>query len=127
MSDPGPGQRLDKWLWHARFFKSRTLAAKQCEVGRVRVNRVPAKKPSVTVRPGDLLTFPQGNTIRVIKVLALGDRRGPATEAQALYEDQTPPPAPTEIKQRNPARPRGEGRPTKRDRRALEKLLDRDD
>lgn len=127
MSEPEITQRLDKWLWHARFFKSRTLAAKQCEIGRVRVNRVPVKKPSATVRPGDLLTFPQGNTIRVVKVLALGDRRGPASEAQTLYEDQTPPPQPNEIRPPAPARPRGEGRPTKRDRRALERLLDRED
>lgn len=115
-------QRLDKWLWHARFFKSRTLAAKLCDGGNVRVNRQPVAKAAATVRPGDLLTFPQGNTIRVVKVLALAERRGPAPEAQALYEDQTPPPEPRDPSA--PSRPRGMGRPTKRDRRALEKLLD---
>lgn len=118
-------QRLDKWLWHARFFRSRTLAAKLCEAGKVRVNRQPVSKPSAGVRPGDLLTFPQGNTIRVVKVLALGDRRGPAPEAQALYEDQTPAPEPRD--DAVALRSRGTGRPTKRDRRALERLLDGDD
>jgi ribosome-associated heat shock protein Hsp15 len=117
-------QRIDKWLWHARFFKSRTLAAKLCEAGRVRVNRQPVSKPSAAVRAGDLLTFPQGDTIRVIKVLGLGERRGPAPEAQALYEDQTPPPGPRD--EAVALRLRGTGRPTKRDRRALERLLDGD-
>jgi ribosome-associated heat shock protein Hsp15 len=116
---------LDKWLWHARFFKSRTLAAKLCDGGHVRVNRQAVTKASAMVRPGDLLTFPQGNTIRVVKVLALSERRGPAPEAQALYEDQTPPPGSRD--EAVPARPRGAGRPTKRDRRALEKLLDGDE
>ena len=83
------GLRLDKWLWQARFFKTRPLAAELAEKGRIRINRVPVNKPHYRLRPGDVLTFPQGRTIRVVRVLALGTRRGPASEAQTLYEDLT--------------------------------------
>ncbi len=85
--EPEDGLRLDKWLWQARFFKTRPLAAQLASKGRIRINRVPVKKPHYRLRPGDVLTFPQGHTIRVVRVLALGTRRGPASEAQMLYED----------------------------------------
>ena len=81
------GLRLDKWLWQARFFKTRGLSAELVSKGRVRVNGQPVSKPGRAVRPGDVLTFPQGNAVRVIRILALGERRGPAAEAQALYHD----------------------------------------
>lgn len=81
------GLRLDKWLWQARFFKTRALAAELAARRRIRINRVVVTKAHYRVRPGDVLTFPQGRTIRVVRVLALGARRGPASEAQALYED----------------------------------------
>ena len=84
-------QRLDKWLWFARFFKSRTLAAKLCAEERIRVNRVLIAKAHQPVRVGDVLTFPQGRQIRVVRVLATGTRRGPAEEARTLYEDLDPP------------------------------------
>lgn len=80
-----PGIRLDKWLWHARFFKTRSLAQKQAGSGRMRVNGARIEKPATTVRPGDVLTFAQGNEIRVVRILAIGLRRGPASEAQTLY------------------------------------------
>jgi ribosome-associated heat shock protein Hsp15 len=79
--------RLDKWLWHARFFKSRGLASDEIESGHVRINGQKTKKPGHVLRAGDVLTFPQGEAIRLIRVIALGQRRGPATEAQALYVD----------------------------------------
>jgi ribosome-associated heat shock protein Hsp15 len=79
--------RLDKWLWQARFFKTRALASKLCMSGRVRVDGVVVKKAHYGVRPGLVLTFPQARKIRVIRVLALGDRRGPASEAAMLYEE----------------------------------------
>lgn len=85
----GDGLRLDKWLWQARFFKTRPIAARLAEKGRIRINRMAVTKPHYRLRPGDVLTFPQGSTIRVVRVLALGTRRGPASEAQALYEDLT--------------------------------------
>ena len=82
--------RLDKFLFQARFVKSRALASKLCEEGRVRVDGVPVAKAHYPVRPGDVLTFPQGRAIRVVKVLALPSRRGPAPEARALYEELFP-------------------------------------
>ena len=84
------GQRLDKWLWSARFFKSRTGAAALCAAGKIRMSGRVISKAHVTVRVGDVLTFPLGRHIRVVKVLALAARRGPATEARTLYEDLNP-------------------------------------
>ena len=81
---------MDKYLWFARFFKTRSLATKRANGGRIRINGNKIKKSSDTVRIGDILTFAQGNEIRVIRVLNLGTRRGPAQEAQSLYEDITP-------------------------------------
>ena len=86
-ADLSEGLRLDKWLWQARFFKTRTLAATVANKGKVRINRMLVTKPHYKVRPGDVLTFAQGREIRVVRVLALGERRGPATEARTLYED----------------------------------------
>lgn len=86
-----PGLRIDKWLWHARFFRTRRLAAEVVAAGRVRVNGVHATRASRLVGPGDTLTFPQGRRIRVIRVLAVGARRGPASEAALLFEDLDPP------------------------------------
>lgn len=81
--------RLDKWLWHARFFKSRSQAASFCTEGRLRLNRRHIDRASAAVRVGDVLTFPLGNAIRVVRVLALGARRGPPAEARTLYSDMT--------------------------------------
>lgn len=86
------GLRLDKWLWQARFAKTRGLAARLCESKAIRCGGTPVAKAHHLVRPGDVLTFPQGRHIRVIKVVALGTRRGPAPEARTLYEDLDPPP-----------------------------------
>jgi ribosome-associated heat shock protein Hsp15 len=108
--------RLDKWLWHARFFKTRTLAAKVVSGGHVRVNANKVSKPSTAVLAGTVLTFPQGNQIRVIKIVELGTRRGPASEAQTLYEDLSPP----EEKIPQEQSQRGGVRPTKKDRRSLD-------
>ncbi|MBO88800.1 MAG: hypothetical protein CMP14_04715 [Rickettsiales bacterium] len=83
--------RIDKWLWYARFFKSRNLSAKLAASGRLRVNRKVVYRSKHTVQPGDILTFPKGKHIRVIEVVALGERRGPAAEAQMLYRDLSPP------------------------------------
>jgi len=116
--------RVDKWLWFARFFKSRTLAAKVCSGGRVRLNGQPIAKPHHVVRVGDILTFPQARDIRVVRIVALGLRRGPASEAYALYEDLEPPVCrpPTPDAAPPGVRDRGAGRPTKADRRAIERL-----
>lgn len=87
-----PRLRLDKWLWQARFFKSRTLAALVVEEGHVRVNGTPVSRPSREVGPGDTLTFPQGNRIRLIRITGTGVRRGPASEATTLFLDLDAPP-----------------------------------
>ncbi|MFD0908295.1 RNA-binding S4 domain-containing protein [Ruegeria arenilitoris] len=116
MADAPAKLRIDKWLWHARFFKTRSLAAKQVSGGHVRINGDRAQKPAQTVGPGDVLTFAQGCVIRVVQVEILGARRGPATEARTLYTDLT------EEKDNPPQNPgfEGKGRPTKKDRRALD-------
>jgi ribosome-associated heat shock protein Hsp15 len=114
--------RLDKWLWAARFFKSRTLAAAACDGGKVDVNEQ-AARPSRAVRSGDLVrvTLPRGK--RIVRVAALSDRRGPGAQAALLYEDLTPPPPPRETRVLPPViRPRGLGRPTKRERRLIDRL-----
>jgi len=84
-------------LWQARFFKSRGLAAELVDRGHCRVNGQKIKKPGHGILSGDVLTFPQGDTVRVIRVLALGERRGPASEAQELYADLAPPAAPSPL------------------------------
>src|SRR5210317_26395 len=78
--------RLDKWLWHARFFKTRTLPSKVVSGGHVRVNANKVSKPGTTVVADAVQNFPQRNHIRVIKLVKLGIRRGPASEAQTLYD-----------------------------------------
>ncbi len=80
-------RRIDQWLWYARFFKSRTSAAKFCLAGRLRINRVPIAKASHAVKEGDVLTFFAGGRVRVVRVRALGSRRGPAGEARELYQE----------------------------------------
>lgn len=117
--------RVDKWLWHARFFKSRSLAGEA--VNSLRVNGEPADKPSLNVRPGDVLTFAKDKFIRVIQIDAIGTRRGPATEAQALYTDLDPPqPKPRDATPEQANREAGAGRPTKRERREIDALRNRD-
>ncbi len=124
--------RLDKWLWYARFFKSRSIATRALAGGGVRVNRQLIAKPHATVKVDDVVTFPLGRHIRVIQVLALGTRRGPAPEARTLYEDLSPPAAraspasaTADSTPRGPApREPGAGRPTKAQRRALDRLRD---
>jgi ribosome-associated heat shock protein Hsp15 len=80
-------QRLDKWLWHARFVKSRSLAAKLIEEGWIRVNRQRVIKAATCVRCGDILTATLYGRVRVIEILAIGHRRGPPSEAQTLYSE----------------------------------------
>ena len=112
--------RIDKWLWHARFFKTRSLAAAVVQAGKVRINGEVTSKRSSTVTPGDVLTFAKEDDVRVIRVEATGDRRGPAAEAQTLYTDLAPPvPRKRDEVAENPAF-EGKGRPTKRDRRQLD-------
>ena len=85
--EPRPNLRLDKWLWQARFYKTRTLAAEMVARGKVRVNARIVKKPAHAIGPGDTLTLVQGRDIRVVRVTGIPERRGPADEARACYDD----------------------------------------
>lgn len=87
--------RLDLWLFHARFCKTRALATAAIERGRFRINGQVTAKPHRLVRPGDVLTFVLAGQVRVVRVLAPGTRRGPAPEARGLYDDLDPPAAST--------------------------------
>jgi ribosome-associated heat shock protein Hsp15 len=93
-------RRLDQWLWFARFVKSRSLAARLCFAGAVEVNGVAVKKANHMVRVGDAIAVPQGALRRTVRVLALGVRRGPATEARGLYEEAA---APVRLSELEPA------------------------
>ena len=126
-------QRVDQWLWFARVAKSRTLAQALVARGKVRINRNRVDKPSATVKPGDVLTLTLGPTVRILEILAIGARRGPASEAQLLYRDLAPPPSQAISGARNQnealaaqaVRLDGAGRPTKRERRQTDKLKGR--
>ncbi len=78
--------RIDKWLWHARFCKTRAIAQERASAGRIRLNGQRIEKPGVRVKPGDVMTLVAGREVVVVRILGLGDRRGPAAEAQTLYE-----------------------------------------
>ncbi|HMO07565.1 MAG TPA: S4 domain-containing protein [Paracoccaceae bacterium] len=86
-ADARPVLRIDRWLFQARFFRARDAASGMVEAGHCRLNGRHVTKPAQPVGAGDVLTFPQAGRIRVVRVLAVGRRRGPATEAQALYAD----------------------------------------
>ncbi|WP_420407960.1 RNA-binding S4 domain-containing protein [Hoeflea sp.] len=122
--DQAGRQRIDKWLFFARVLKSRTLAAKFVAGGNVRVNRDKVDQPSFAVKPGDVLTISLERRILVLRIVGCGQRRGPAPEARELYEDLTPPPATADkTAAAKPAeREPGSGRPTKRDRRKIDRF-----
>jgi ribosome-associated heat shock protein Hsp15 len=92
------GLRLDKWLWFARFARTRSLAAKLCGSGLVTVGGAAVAKPGYLVRPGDIVTVEQGRNIRRVTILALGTRRGPPAEARLLYAEPEPPQARGDMK-----------------------------
>lgn len=118
-------QRIDKWLFFARVVKSRSLAAKLAVGGKVRVNRDKIEQAAHQVKVGDVLTITLDRRILVYKILAPGERRGPAPEAQLLYEDLSPPPASATVmapEAATPQRESGAGRPTKKERRETDRL-----
>ncbi len=121
-------QRLDRFLFFARAVKSRTLAQKLIEAGQVRVNSERTDRTDHKVGAGDVLTMTIHNRLLVWRIVDAGERRGPATEAQALYEDLSPPPLPRAeaqplFAQRDP----GAGRPTKKERRDTDRLSGADE
>lgn len=120
-------QRIDKWLWHARVVRTRGAAAALAGSGHVRVNGQRIDAPSRAVKPGDVVTVALDRSVRVLKVTGFAERRGAADDARVLYEDLSDPaPRGSERAAGVPVREPGAGRPTKRDRRALERLSDDD-
>jgi len=113
----GERLRIDKWLWFARLAKTRTLAQKLATSGRVRVNRDKTENAARPVKVGDVLTIALDSGVRVLRIAGLATRRGPAAEAQLLYEDLAPP-----FPAKGQATPRSGGRPSKRERRNLDKF-----
>jgi ribosome-associated heat shock protein Hsp15 len=126
MPEPADRLRIDKWLWAARFFKTRSLAAQAVDGGRVQVNGARVK-PAKDVKPGDEVAVHIGDLEWVVDVRALSGRRGPAEEARKLYEERAESRARREAvldaRKRQPEPAFGlRGRPTKRDRRMLKRL-----
>jgi ribosome-associated heat shock protein Hsp15 len=132
----GPGEalrkeRLDRFLFFSRAVKSRTLAQKIIETGAIRINSERTDRSDHKVGAGDVLTMSLHGRVLVWRIIDPGTRRGPASEAQGLYEDLSPPAPPRA--ERSPyeaaiaERPPGAGRPTKKERRDTDRLLERDD
>ena len=117
-------ERLDKWLWCARLVKTRTGAARLVEAGKVRINGTRALKPSRLVHPGDVVTATPQGRLFIGRVLGIALRRGPASQAQTLYEDLTPEAPPRPEPGLNGGQQKGK-RPTKRDRRRIDILRGR--
>jgi ribosome-associated heat shock protein Hsp15 len=123
------GVRMDKWLWAARFFKTRSLAARACDLGRIAANGQPAK-PAREVRPGDLLQVKNDGGDFQVEVLALSAMRGPAAVAQSLYRETE---ASRELRLKLAEERRAmphfeasrEGKPSKRDRREIDRFRGR--
>lgn len=115
-----PAVRVDKWLWAVRLYKTRSDATEACRAGHVRVNETSAK-PATLVKPGDTVKARNASGDHVVLVTGLLEKRASAPVATSCYIDHTPPPAPAEERSANFARDRGAGRPTKRDRRQLER------
>jgi ribosome-associated heat shock protein Hsp15 len=137
MPDDAPTtQRIDKWLWFARLVKTRTLAADLVAGGKVRLNRARVEKPSQTLRIDDVLTVTLNRRVRLLKVLGLGERRGPSATARVLYEELTAAADPLKpLAQSSLQLPSwqesgvgpgrrlpGSGRPTKKERREIDRL-----
>lgn len=125
LGDPATKMRVDKWLWYTRTVKSRSLAQALIKSGKVRVNTVRINSPSHSITRDDVLTITLDRHIKTLKVVAPGTRRGPAPEAQQLYEDLSPPPVrrdPLTRPAKQAVREEGAGRPTKKERRELSRF-----
>lgn len=127
MSDILSTQRIDVWLWYGRFYKTRSLATRMVRGGKVRLNGKVCKKSSTPVSAEDVLIFSRADDLLIVKIRAFALRRGPASDAQNLYEDLTPVLEKRETKKVifTSNRERGAGRPTKNERRAIDRLMNR--
>jgi ribosome-associated heat shock protein Hsp15 len=126
---PDDRQRIDKWLWHARVVRTRSAAADLAASGHVRVNGQRIDAASRAVKIGDVVTVALDRTVRVMRVVGFAERRGDSQAAQVLYEDLAghPASAPTDAPSPAAEREPGAGRPTKHERRALDRLRERDE
>ena len=117
--------RLDTWLWYARFYKSRSLSSKAILSGKLRLNSNKITKPASKVKINDVLTINHINMVRIVQVQSLGSRRGPASEAQKLYNDLSGNIIDASKIKSVSEKPKKETnkRPTKKDRRMLDKIV----
>ena len=115
-------QRIDKLLWHARVVRTRSAAAELVTSGLVRLNRERITAPSRLVRADDFITVALDRQVRILKVAGFAERRGDAEAGRVLYADLTPLPPPADDSPKVAAREPGSGRPTKRERRAIDRL-----
>jgi ribosome-associated heat shock protein Hsp15 len=129
LSGSADRQRIDKWLWHARVVRTRTAAAALADAGHVRINGQRVDAASRAVRVGDVVTVALDRAVRVLKVLGFAERRGSADDARRLCESLEPAASPAAERRPLPAamRDAGAGRPTKRERRAMERFTGEDD
>jgi ribosome-associated heat shock protein Hsp15 len=119
-------QRIDKWLWHARVVRTRSSAAALVTEGHVRLNGERVSASSRPVRAGDVVTVALDRVVRILKVIGFAERRGDADAARLLCEDITPISPPRETEASPAGRDPGTGRPTKQERRAIDRLQDID-
>ena len=122
MNERAAKLRIDKWLWYARVAKTRSLAAKLVTTGCVRLNKDKATAASQGIKVDDVLTVTRARHVLIYRVVQLGSRRGPAPEAQLLFEDLTPKPDPDKPKPEDISPEAGHGRPSKKDRRDIMRL-----
>ena len=124
--DPAQPVRIDKWLWAVRLYKSRSLAAEACATGKVQINGAPTK-PSRDVKSGDLITAVTGEIKKTVKVISPLEKRVGAKLVGQFYEDLTPASEYLKPTGKNllpfAFRPKGSGRPTKKQRRSIEEFL----
>jgi ribosome-associated heat shock protein Hsp15 len=117
-------QRIDRWLWNARIVRTRVLAARLAASGHVRLNGQRIDAPGRALRVGDVLTIALPSRVKVLRITAFAERRGGPMQAKQLYDDLSPPTEPAAMLA-EPRRDPGSGRPTKRERRALDRLRQR--
>jgi ribosome-associated heat shock protein Hsp15 len=124
---PAERQRIDKWLWHARVVRTRVAAASLADAGHVRINGQRVEAASRPVRAGDVVTVALDRIVRIMRVLGFAERRGSSDRARELFQDLSPPVAADPRAPRPAERDSGTGRPTKQERRAIDRLHDRHD
>ncbi len=122
MTEPVTSQRIDKWLWHARFFKTRSIAQKFVTSGKIRIDREKISSASRQIRVGNVLTITRERDVKIIEIVDMAQSRGPFSEAQLLYNDLSPPVAEKQKQEQTKesmSRIESDGRPTKHQRKQI--------